>query len=171
MELMNQLDKNDVREFFSKGWMTHDAMWFYHCIKEFGPEKANRLNQAAVKSMAGIEIQRIMKLMGKEKSAIKTFDELTEIIDTTFKLIKPEFMKLYYSFPEKNKWVGGFHECFAYEGMKKIGMVGNYQCGIVLRLQGWFESLGLAYTMKPPIDGCLMNTSGKCEVEFIFNLD
>lgn len=92
--------------------------------------------------------------------------ELREIIDTTYKLIQPEFMKLYYGFPEKNLFRGGFHECFAYEGMNKFEMVGVYQCGILERVKGWFEGMGVKYEMFPEISGCLMHKSGKCEVEF-----
>ncbi len=169
MEILENLDKKEVREFFTKSWMTHDAMWFYHCLQEFGADKANKINQAAVKSMSGVEIQRITKLMGREKGqAVKTYDELKEIIDTTYKLIQPEFMKLYYTFPEKNTFLGGFNECFSYEGVKKFGMIDIYQCGIVTRVQGWFEALGVKYDMTPNFTGCLMRDCGKCEIKFKF---
>jgi len=171
MELMNTLDKYEIREFFSKNWLTHDAMWFYHSLQESGAEQANRINRAAVKSMAGIEIHRILKLMNIEKKPVAAFDQLKEIIDTTYKLIKPGFMKLYYDFPEKNLFHGGFHECFAYEGVKKFGMIDMYQCGIVMRVQGWLEALGVEYRMEPEFTGCLMNENGKCEIIFRFNLD
>ncbi|MBN1531317.1 MAG: hypothetical protein JXA20_01510 [Spirochaetes bacterium] len=171
MELMNQLDKNEIREFFSKGWLTHDAMWFYHCLKELGVEQANRINRAASKTMAGIEIQRILKLMKIGKGEIRSFDQLQEIIDTTYKLIQPEFMKLYYDFPEKNVFRGGFNECFAYKGLKKFGMIDTYQCGVVSRVQGWFETLGIQYLMIPDFSGCLMHQNGKCEILFKFDLE
>ena len=171
MELMAKLDKNEIREFFSKGWMTHDAMWLYFCIREFGAEKANMVNKSAVKAMAAIEINRILKLMGIKKEDVTTFDVLREIIDTTYKLIQPEFMKLYYDFPEKNLFRGGFHECFANTGVKNAGLGDVYQCGIVIRLHGWFEALSIKYEMVPEFEGCLMETDGKCEIEFRFFLD
>ena len=34
MDLMKKISKGDVREFFSKGWMTHDAMWYGNCVFE-----------------------------------------------------------------------------------------------------------------------------------------
>jgi hypothetical protein len=171
MNLIDQLDKKEIREFFSKNWMTHDAMWFAGVMQEFGAEKANQINKGAVKAMAGIEIKRIMKLMGKQKDAvITTFEELGEIIDSTYKLIQPEFMKLYYGFPEKNIFRGGFHQCFAHDGVSQIGLIDVYQCGIVMRVQGWFEGLGVRYEMTPAINGCLMHQNGKCEIEFRFDL-
>ncbi len=171
MELMERLDKNEIREFFSKGWMTHDAMWLYYCIQEFGAKKANRVNKSAVKAMAGIEINRILKLMGLRKEDVTTFEVLREVIDTTYKLIQPKFMKLYYDFPEKNLFRGGFHECFANTGVKSAGLSEVYECGIVIRLHGWFEALDIQYKMSPEFEGCLMESNGKCEIEFRFFLD
>ena len=171
MELMKQLDKDDIREFFSKGWLTHDAMWYYHCLRELGADQANRINQAAVKAMAGVEIQRILKLMKLDKSSITTFDRLKEVIDTTYKLIQPRFMKIFYDFPEKNVFRGGFSECFAYDGVKKIGMIDIYQCGVIARVRGWFDTLGIQYEMTPDFTGCLMHKTGACEIRFTFNLD
>jgi len=67
------LIKNELKELLNKGWMTHDAMWFYHCLEEFGIEKTNRINLADIKSMSAIEIKRYQKALGLEK--VDTFDE------------------------------------------------------------------------------------------------
>lgn len=171
MELMENLDKYEIKEFFSKGWLTHDAMWFYHCLQEFGAEHANSINKSAIKSMAAVEINRILKLMNREKEPVDTFDSLREIIDTTFKFIQPRFMKIYYDFPEKNVFRGGFSECFAYEGVRKFGLIDLYQCGVLVRIHGWLDSLGVQYEMVPDFTGCLMHRNRKCEIMFRFNLD
>ncbi|RJQ65567.1 MAG: hypothetical protein C4519_27835 [Desulfobacteraceae bacterium] len=151
--------------------MTHDAMWYYHCLQELGPERANKINKDAVASMSAIEIKRILKLMGRVDQPVKTFDELREIIDSVYRLILPEFMKIHYGFPENNVFRGGFHECFAYEGVKKFAMADIYQCGIVVRIKGWLNGLGVKYEMVPEFTGCLMRDQGKCEIDFRFNLD
>lgn len=171
MELMDDLDKKEIREFFSKGWLTHDAMWFFHCLNECSIEQVNRINRAAVKSMAAIEIQRILKLMKKEKGSIRTFDELKEIIDSTYKLITPAFMDMFYDFPEKNVFRGGFNNCFAYDGIKKMGVINEYRCGVVVRIQGWIEALGVKYHMEPDVSECLMHKNGKCIIHFFFELE
>lgn len=67
MDLINKLSKADVKELFSKNWMTHDAMWYGNCMHELGPEQMNRQNKSADRLMAAIEIKRIVKLMGKPK--------------------------------------------------------------------------------------------------------
>ena len=28
MDIMEKLDKDDIKELFSKNWLTHDAMWY-----------------------------------------------------------------------------------------------------------------------------------------------
>ena len=172
MDLLMQMGKSDVKELFSKNWLTHDAMWYGNCVVELGPAVANRLNRQAVKSMAAIEIKRIIKLMGIPKEArITTFDELAEIIDTAFQVVRTCFMKFDFSFPEKNVLHGKFHECFAHDGMKRYGMIETYECGILERVRGWLDTIEVSYQMTPEFSGCLMHQQGYCEVVFHFALD
>lgn len=172
MELLEKLNKEEIRELFSKNWMTHDAMWYGSCMQSLSPDQANSINKAAVRLMAGIEIKRIAKLMGKPKGlVVKDFQELAEIIDTTFTLIKTGFMNFEFSFPEKNVLSGVFNECFAHDGVTKFGMIEHYDCGIVERIKGWLDGLGVEFEMTPDFDGCLMHKEGKCEIEFCFKLD
>ena len=143
-------------------------MWLYLCMQELGTEKANKINKEAVKSMAGIEIHRILKLMGRGKDPITAFNDLKEIIDTGFKLIQPEFMKMHYEFPRKNVMRGGFDKCFAYEGVKRFGMVENYQCGIVIRIQSWLDSLCvscLLYTSDAADDLLCVDLGGRRNIK------
>jgi hypothetical protein len=109
MDLIQELSKDDIQELFSKNWLTHDAMWYGSCMQALGPDNANRLNKGAVRLMAGIEIKRIVKLMGKPKCySPSSFDELTEVIETAFHLIQTSFMKFDFSFPEENLLRGQF---------------------------------------------------------------
>ena len=172
MELIQELSKDEIREFFSKNWMTHDAMWFGSCMQELGPEKANRINKTAVRLMAGIEVKRVMKLLEKPKGmSVTRFDELAEIIDTAFRLVQTSFMKFEFDFPEKNLLRGRFSGCFAHDGVKKFGMIDDYECGIVERVRGWLDGLNVTYKMTPDFTGCLMHQCGKCEIFFRFDLD
>ena len=52
MNALETLNKGEIKELLSKGWITHDAMWFVHCLEEAGIEKTNKINKAAVKSMS-----------------------------------------------------------------------------------------------------------------------
>ena len=171
MDLVRKLSKNEVKELFSKNWMTHDAMWYGSCMQTLGPEQANKLNQSAVRLMAAIEIKRITQLMGKPKGfQVESLAELAEIITTAFQLVQTDFMKFDFSFPEKNVLRGKFHACFAYDGVKRFGMVDQYECGIIERVKGWVEALGATYTMTPEFTGCLMHQTGKCEVDLRLEL-
>ena len=69
-------------------------------------------------------------------------------------------------------WIHGrFNECFAHDGEKMYGMIDDYECGIVEKVKGWLNSLGVEYKMTPDFTGCLMRQSGICEVDFRFDLD
>ena len=169
MDLMQELSKGDVKEFFSKNWMTHDAMWYGSCMQALGPDQANQLNKGAVRLMAGIEIKRILKLMGKPKGyTVKGFDDLAEIIETAFTLVQTSFMGFDFSFPEKNLLRGEFDYCFAYEGVKKFGLVEHYDCGIVERVKGWVDALGVKYE-STDFNGCLMHQTGRCVINIRFD--
>lgn len=171
MDPMERLDKGEVKELFSKGWLTHDAMWYGSAMQMLGPEQANRLNKAAARLMAQVEIKRVLKLMGKPKGyTVESFEELREIIDTAFTLVQTSFLTFDFSFPEKNLLRGSFAHCFAHDGVKRFGMIEHYDCGIVERVKGWMDGLGLPFEMTPDFDGCLMHRKGKCEIFFHFHL-
>ena len=67
MSSIPELGKEELIDLLNRCWMTHDGVWFYHCLQEFGIEKANHLNKAAIKSLAPIEIERIKKALGIDK--------------------------------------------------------------------------------------------------------
>lgn len=75
MSSIPELSKEELIDLLNRCWMTHDGVWFYHCLQEFGIEKANHLNKAAIKSLAPLEIGRIRKALGIDKK-IENFQEL-----------------------------------------------------------------------------------------------
>ena len=72
------LEQKELKELLNKGWMTHDAMWFYNCLQECGIEKTNKINRAAVKAMAAVEIKRMKKALGV--GDITNFDDLARFL-------------------------------------------------------------------------------------------
>jgi hypothetical protein len=160
------LEKDELKELLNKGWMTHDAMWFYHCLEELGIEKTNKINQAAIKSMAAIEIKRYQKALGGRP--INTFDEMVQFFKTVMEIVSGNFMKYAFSFPEKNLIHAEWQSCFAYEGMKGLGVADRYECGIMLRIEIWFDTLGIKYIVTPKVTGCLMHTDGQCFRDYRF---
>jgi len=170
MNLIDKIDKRDLRELITKGWMTHDAMWFYHTLQEFGIEKTNKINLAAVQSMSVIEAKRLKKAAGMKKETVDSFEEFKDLMESFFSLVKVDFMDFYWSSPEKNLFLWGYHKCWAHDGISKLGVIDKYRCGVILRVTTWFEALGVAYCVKPEWNGCLMHTIGKCAGEFRFSL-
>lgn len=167
---MKTLKKNDLKEILIKNWMTHDAMWFYHCLQECGINKTNKINKAAVRAMGTIEMRRIQKAVGMDK--VETFEDFRSLIEAAWDIGKGDFMKASFSFPARNILRGDFESCFAYEGIKQLGAaIEQYQCGIFERIYGWFDGMGIKYSVSPQVEGCMMHTDGKCFREFTFNFD
>jgi hypothetical protein len=166
---MKTLEKNELKEILIKNRMTHDAMWFYHCLQECGIERTNKINKAAVRAMGIIEIRRIQRAVGIEK--VETFDDFRSLFEAAWDIVRADFMKSSFNLPSKNILRGDFERCFAYEGIKQIGVIEQYQCGIFERIYGWFDGMGIKYSVSPQVAGCMMHTDGKCFREITFTFD
>jgi hypothetical protein len=163
---MIPLEKNELKELLNKNWMTHDAMWFYNCLQEVGIEQTNRINQAAVKGMSAIEIKRIQKALGAGR--FNTFDEFKRFFEQAMEIATGKFMKYTFSIPETNRMHSEWASCFAYEGVKALGVIDRYQCGIMLRIETWLDTLGIKYEVVPKVTGCMMHTDGRCFRDYQF---
>jgi len=173
MDAFSKISKKDLRELLVKGWTTHDAIWLQQSIQACGAEKASAMNAAAVEAMALIEIQRIKKALGVQSNKVATFDDLVFLVEGAFSLIKADFMKFTLSIPEKNvfQWEWAEGRCFAYEGVKRMGIAGQYQCGIMVRVEAWLKGLGVSYRLEPEIQGCLMHHTGTCAGRLLFDYE
>ena len=171
MTLFDKLDKKELKELLVKNWMTHDGMWFLNAFLTLGIKTANKLNKAAIKSIAQIESTRIRKALGKENEIIDSFGKLKQFIDDSFSIVKGDFMNFDYTFPSENTMHWEMHRCFAYEGMKRIGVADQYECGVLYRVRCWVDAVKVDYKMEPRVKGCLMASGGKCRgvVKFSFN--
>ena len=168
MKQFDDLAKTELRDLLVRNWMTHDAMWFANTVQQCGIEKANVLNRAAVKAMATIEAKRLKEALQIER--IVSFEELESFIKTGFEIIRAPFMEFNVTFPEKNVMRWEIATCFAYTGVKRLGIIDQYQCGIFDRLDSWLAVLGISCGVQPQVDGCLMYQTGKCMREYRFDL-
>ncbi|MFX1277474.1 MAG: hypothetical protein ACFFAT_20845 [Promethearchaeota archaeon] len=146
--------------------MTHDGMWFFHCLQECGIEITNKINKAAVKSLAKIEIKRIQDAFNIER--IKSFGDLQDIIKDALDVFKADFMGFKYLFPVKNHMHCEMDKCWAYDGIKRLGVIDEYECGIFDRIDSWLDNLGIKYNVSPIIENCLMNVNGRCYRDYTF---
>jgi len=157
---MKSLEKAELKELLVKCWMTHDGMWFYHCLQECGIEKTNRINKAAGRALGMIEVKRILRAFGLEK--IESFEDFKTLFDCAQQTIMGDFMHFSYSFPADNLFHVEMHDCFAYKGMRRIGAIDQYECGIFNRVEAWFDGLGIEYTVTPSILGCMKQAGEDC---------
>ena len=163
------LPKDALKELLCKNWMTHDAMWFANCLRECGIECANRINKAAIHDMSAVEIRRIRKAVGGDPT--RSFDEFRLFFDAAMELATAKFMKYRYTSPARNLMRVEWKECFAYEGVKALGVADRYECGIMLRIDTWRDTLGIRYDVTPKITGCMMHTDGRCFRDYRFFFD
>ena len=166
---MKTLTNHELRELLNKNWMTHDGMWFRHCLEAVGIEQTNRINRAAIRSLAPLEARRMLEALGLERP--EDFSGLKAVTVGFFGLVGADFMRIRYDFPREGviRFTWGQGQCFAYEGMKRLGVADRYECGIFERVGGWFASLGLAFTLYPETQGCLMHEQGRCVRELRFS--
>ena len=171
MALYEKLTKKELVEFLNKCWMTHDGTWFLSCYMDQGIETANRLNKSAIQWLAPIETQRIRGLIGAEADNIDSFEKLKNFFEEASSLMIPDFMNATFTVPRHNvmHWEFKKNECFAYKGIKRLGAIEGYDCGVIFRIQCWMDSLGVSYEISPQIDRCLMLTDGHCSGDFIFH--
>ncbi|MBU1155134.1 MAG: hypothetical protein KKC30_12655 [Proteobacteria bacterium] len=157
---MTALEPSQVKELLNKNWMTHDAMWFFHCQQKYGMEETNRLNQAAVRSMAQIEAKRLAKALGI--ASIGSLEDLKRFVEGVFAVVKADFMDFTYEFLQDGSLRMNMGQCFAHQGMQRLGVLEQYRCGIYLRVDTWLKTLGVAYEAEPVFEGCLKHQQGSC---------
>ena len=163
MKSSDTITKKETIDFLNKCWMTHDGMWFFHCLQEFGIEATNKINKSAIKSLSSVELKRIKDILGFEKD-IESFEKFRLFFIEAAKLMIPDFMNIRFSFPEENKMTWGFNQgkCFAYEGVNRVGAIDKYECGVLYRIKCWLEELGIEHKFSPEIDRCHMHQKGDC---------
>lgn len=157
---MKTLSNEEKQELIIKCWMTHDSLWFLHSLRKNGIETTNKINIAASKGLGLIEAKRFKRVLGITE--FKTFDEIKDFFNTMVTIVKAEFMKFSYVFLNENEIQFEMHQCFAHDGIKRIGVIDQYQCGIYERIEGWLEGLGIKYKVLPQISGCLIHQGKKC---------
>jgi hypothetical protein len=173
--VFDKIGKRELRDLLGKGWLTHDGMWFYHTCLESGIEKANKLNKAAIRSLAPVEVKRVKKALGIGEEKIVTFEELNDFMIGALEITLPDSVyrkfRLRASSTNLLHWEWESGECFAYKGMKQAGLIDEYRCGVMFRIECWLEALGIQYSIDPKIDTCMMHETGACsgDISVIFS--
>ena len=108
MGVLDRIEKTDIRDLLGKGWLTHDGLWFYHTCQELGIERTNALNQAAIKSLAPIEIERAKRILGIDQEKINDFARLMDFLLAALELTLPDsiFRKAVSAHPQETLYAG-----------------------------------------------------------------
>jgi len=102
---------------------------------------------------------------------LDTFDEFKRFFEITMEITTDEFMKYKHGLLANNIMHGEWESCFAYEGVKALGVIDRYEYGIMLRIDTWLDTLGIQYEVEPKVTGCMMHTDGKCFRDYRFFFD
>jgi hypothetical protein len=168
MAAMDGIEKSELRDYLCKSWLTHDGMWFYNTALEAGVDMANRLNKAAIKSMAPLEMQRTKKLLGAVVDAPDS-DAYLAFFKTALELVLPASVGARFALgsPSRNvlRWEWAKGQCFAFTGIRMAGFIDDYECGVIYRIGCWLEALGVNYRITPEVGKCMMHEKGFCTGE------
>jgi hypothetical protein len=169
MRTLKSIKKEEIRDLLGKGWLTHDGVWFYQTAKEFGIDKANELNRAAIKSMSVLEVERLIRILGVEQP-VESLDEVKKLMRNGMEITLPGsvFSRFHVTVNSRKvlQWEWEDKECFAYKGMKRMGLLDGYECGVIYRIECWFENLGIKFNTHPTIGRCMMHEKGYCRGAF-----
>jgi hypothetical protein len=71
-------------------------------------------------------------------------------------------------YPGGDRQVFRFIECFAHRSMEKFNVLDVYQCGIFIRIEGWFDAMGLDFDRQPDLERCQKYLGDVCQIEVQF---
>ncbi len=170
MKNLEDITRDDLRELLGKGWLTHDGMWFYTVNSQFGAEVASRLNKLAIKAMTPFEVQRLLRILDLQPGEIKDAIAVRNFLAAAMSLILPDSVTdtLNMEVAAGNTLL--YHwkkdDCFAYKGMSRIGVIDQYECGVMYRIECWLHELGLQFRAQPELTKCQMREKGYCQGEY-----
>ena len=72
--------------------------------------------------------------------------------------------------PDALHWEWGDGERLAYQAMRQVGIIGDYVCGVMFRLECRLEASGIPYTVEPEIESRIMRETGHCRGDFTITL-
>ncbi|HEY5639051.1 MAG TPA: hypothetical protein VIW01_03290 [Dehalococcoidia bacterium] len=158
--MKGKLSAEEREALLIKLWMSHDARWFAATAMEFGMEAANRLNQTAIHEAAKREAPRLVRAF--EMSPVRNRDDFLTANDAFIGLLGPDLLDFEAETVGDDAYDLKMNRCFAFDQVKKAGVAQQYDCGILPRITGWLEGLGLEHELSPSIGPCLMAAGKEC---------
>jgi len=157
--LLDSLTHEDRENILLRNWMSHDGHWFRHVSEEYGPDAANKLNMRTCRSIGRTDWFRLVKALGIEK--VESPGQFLKIFKAAWQLYVPPHIDVDIAVRD-NRITAQVKKCFAYEGVKRVGIEKIYDCGIFERICSWIDSAGVEYELEPPIGKCLKAQGKEC---------
>ncbi len=158
--MLSSLSFDVQKDLLIKGWMSHDARWFMAVAEHFGIKAANRLNQIVARELGRVEMKRFMKSLNL--SSPKKMDEYLGIKEAVISLYGPDLIEYEIKVLDDRSYEMHLKRCFAYENIVKAGIKDQYECGILARIQGWIDALGLEHELTPSLGKCMKVLGKEC---------
>jgi hypothetical protein len=162
--ILRELPAEEAQALIIKCWMSHDARWFTAVAMNAGLDVAQRCNRAAIHEEGRIEARRVARSLGIPAPA--TVRDFLLFQETLIGLLGPDLLD--YELTQRGET--GFDlvvwRCFAFDNVTKAGIAQQYQCGILPRLTGWLEGLGIDYDLEPEPLACLKAQGAECRYSF-----
>ena len=159
-EMKNRLSSDEREALLIKLWMAHDARWFAAAAMEVGMETTNRLNQAAAHAVGKSEARRLLRAF--EMSQVRNRDDFVAAQEAFIGFLGPDLLDYEMEAVGADSCDIKVKRCFAFDQVTKAGVAQQYDCGILPRITGWLEGVGLEYELSPSIGPCLMAAGKDC---------
>jgi len=163
------LSRDQLKDMLLRNWMTHDALWYGEVAAKFGMAEASPMNLRVCRKLGRVEFKRLMN--GVEAPAPKNLKAYRELFELGREVFVPEFIDIAIEYPGGDSQVFHVSECFAHQGIKKLGVLSEYECGIFERIEGWFDAMGLRYTRTPDLSRCLKFKGEECRITVNFRFE
>ena len=158
--MIDRLSVEKEKDLLIKGWMSHDARWFMAVAEHFGIDAANRLNQMVARELGRVEFKRFMKALNL--SSPKNMDEYVDLKNAAISMYGPDLIEYEIKIIDHQSYEMHLIRCFAYENIVKAGIKDEYECGILSRIQGWIDAVGLEHQLSPPLSKCMKVLGKEC---------
>ncbi len=165
--LLDSITIEEREKILLRNWMSHDGHWFRHVAEEFGPEVANKLNMRTCSSIGRTDWFRLVKALGIDK--VEGLEQFLEIFKAAWQLYAPPNITIDMTIKD-NQITAQVKKCFAYDGVKGLGMEGIYDCGIFRRIRSWLDAAEVKYELEPPIGKCLKAQGKECRRTILLHI-
>ena len=163
-QILGKLGPAEREALLIKCWMSHDARWFAAVAMNHGMAAANRANQAAVREEGKVEARRLARALNL--GPVQDAADFLLAKEVMIGLLGPDLLDYDTVQDGDRAWRIEISRCFAFENVTRAGVADQYECGIMPRVQGWLDGLGLEFEMTPPVGKCLKAQGQPCAYGF-----